>query len=200
MLNLTCQLVLWLALQDRRHPGLITVKLADLNSLVTRLHVSMPAVCPCCVFACSIMLSGLHPAFLHYCQALHDTLEATVAALNRRPDSLQPFIEWHAEVHSHMLGNTGPGRASAACSLMPALQLGLQSPSGFGGSAKSASGMSCAAFRSRGQPSMLDAGRTGVLAEHEALRNLLEVMRWDAIVCKCRHLRATSIHIARGTE
>ena len=130
---------------------------------------SLPEILLCCILlpapcapVCRSLLSILPQAFTHCSTSLHTQLEDATATASQRPDSLGGFIAWQSAMHSPAAGrpsavSSAGGGQGAGCALQ---QVVLGKPTGQ------------RSFFCGG-----DAVRVGLLAEVEALRTLLEVLR-----------------------
>lgn len=93
---------------------------------------------------------------MQHCQNLHAQIDATITTLQQRPDTLEPYTAWLATIMGHLLPGVAAGMGTGrGLSIMLArestlLGQGLQD-----------------------QPKE----RAALLAEFEALRSLLEVLR-----------------------
>jgi hypothetical protein len=111
------------------------------------------------------LLSVLHPAFMAASDNLRTQLEAAVATANQHPDTLDAFIAWEStmqlQLQSRPTLNSWQGTAGVRM-----------------GSAGAAQGTGGGMVSGRGSFGAADAVRVGLLMEVEALREMLEVLRW----------------------
>lgn len=115
---------------------------------------SLYALLMCLLLFCRSLLSALHPAFMQCCNNLHKQLETAISTANERPDTLQTFIAWQAALRTHLQARHTLVVPSSGCT--PAFAQGA----------------------GRVSACSTDVVRAGLLLEVEALRTLLDVMRW----------------------
>lgn len=114
------------------------------------------------------LLSVLHPAFMTSSDSLRTQLEAAVATAIQRPDTLDGFIAWESTMQSQLQPrHTGSSGQST---------VGVRT--GSGGAAHGAGGGAMSGRRSFGGS---DAVRAGLLMEVEALREVLDILRWGGM-------------------
>lgn len=103
------------------------------------------------------MMSILQPSFMRHCQILQIRIEELITTLRKRPDTLEAFTDWLAEVLGHLLPGVAAGIGTGKGLTMVATKESMMFGQSLHEQAKD---------------------RTMVLTEFDSLRSLLGLLRW----------------------